>query len=207
MLALSAIAEVASARRMLGDAAKQLPFVTAVALTSVVKLAQVAEQRALPEVFDRPTPFTLRGVTVDIARKDRPSATVLMRPIQAGYLQLEETGGVRTPPKRALVMPAAAPRNAYGNLPRNALARMKGRKDVFVGQVGGVGGIWQRPPKAKGKARQGAKLSPKLLVGFEDQAKYQPRLGFRPRAVRVIRGALAPAFREALGKALGSGTR
>ena len=200
MIELSAIAEVASARRMLGDAVRQLPFVTAVALTSVAKLAQVAEQRALPSVFDRPTPFTERAIAVRPATKSVPSAAVYVMPKQAAYLQLEETGGTRQPAKRAIVMPAAARTNAYGNLPRNALQRMKGRKDVFVGQVGGIGGVWQRPLKAKG--RQGGKVAPKLLIGFEDETKYQPRFGFKPRAVQVIRASLGPAFREALGKAI-----
>ncbi|WP_052402603.1 hypothetical protein [Muricoccus aerilatus] len=202
MIQLSAVAEVASARRMLGDAVKQLPFVTAVALTSVVKLAQVAEQRALPSVFDRPTPFTGRGIAIQSASKAAPTAAVYVRPAQAAYLILEETGGTRRPAKRAIVMPAAAPKNAYGNLPRNALSRLKGRKDVFVGQVNGVGGIWQRPPRAK--SRQSAKIAPKLLIGFEDLTKYQPRFGFKPRAVQAIKAGLSPAFREAVRKVLGT---
>ncbi|MFC0384350.1 hypothetical protein [Muricoccus vinaceus] len=200
MLQVSAIAEVASARRMLGDAVKQLPFVTALALTSVVKKAQAEEQRALPSVFDRPTPFTLRGVAVQPVTKAAPSASVFVRPTQAAYLALQETGGTRLPAKRALVMPAGTPRNVYGNLPRNALSRLKGRKDTFVGQVNGVGGIWQRPPKPKG--RQGAKVAPKLLIAFEDRAKYQARFGFQTRAVRVIKVGLAPAFRGAMERAL-----
>lgn len=175
MMQLSAVAEVASARRMLGDAVRQLPFVTAVALTSVVKLAQVAEQRALPSVFDRPTPFTERGIAVRPATKSVPSAAVYVRPIQAAYLHLEETGGTRQPAKRAIVMPAAARTNVYGNLPRNALSRLKGRNDVFVGQVGGIGGVWQRPPKAKG--RQGGKVAPKLLIGLRTRPSTSPASG------------------------------
>ncbi|TPG53308.1 hypothetical protein EAH89_17220 [Roseomonas nepalensis] len=190
---------------MLGDAVKQLPFVTALALTTVVKRAQLAEQAALPSVFDKPTPFTARGIAVQPATKAEPTAAVFVRPIQAGYLAIEETGGVRKPAKRAIVMPVGAAKNVYGNLPRNALSRMKGRKDVLVGQIGGVGGIWQRPARPKG--RQGARVAPKLLIGFEDQTKYEPRFGFRARAVQVIKANLAPAFREAVTKALATARR
>jgi hypothetical protein len=201
MIEISAIADVAKARRMLGDAVKQLPFVTSMALTSVVKLAQVAEENALPSVFDRPTPFTRRGIGVQTATKGSPSAAVYVRPQQAAAgLVLQETGGIRTPKKRALVAPAGTGLNAYGNLARNQVKGLLRKPNVFSGTIKGTPGIWQRPPKQKG--RQGAKLSPKLLIRWEDQQQVKARFGFLPRAEKVIRAAIGPAFREAMAKAI-----
>lgn len=201
MLTLSAQAHVASVQRMLGTAARQLPFITATALTDVARLAKVATDRALPSVFDRPTAFTLRGIAVQPATKAKQEAAVYVRPQQAGAgLVLQETGGTRNPKKRAIVLPAAARTNSYGNLPRNTLARLKARPNVFVGKVGNTAGVWERPKKQKGK--QGGKLSPKLLIAFEDRATYKPRFEFKARAERVIRASIAPAFREAIAKAM-----
>jgi hypothetical protein len=203
MIEISAVANSAHARRVLGSAVRQLPFVTAAALTSVVKLAQVAEQRALPSVFDKPTPFTQRGIGVQTATKGSLRAAVYVRPQQAAAgLLLQETGGIRTPKKRALVTPAGARLNQYGNLPRRGVKNMLARPNVFSGMVKGVPGIWQRPAKQKG--RQGSKLSPKLLVRYEDEKAVTPRFGFLPRAEKVIRAAMAPAFREALARVLRS---
>lgn len=203
MIELSAIPDVVTARRMLGKAVGQLPFATASALTATVKLAQVAEERALPSVFDKPTPFTLRGIGVKTATKGNPTAAVYVRPQQAaGGLLLQETGGTRTPAKRALVRPVGAKLNTYGNLPRRGVKSLLARPNVFSGTVGGIGGIWQRPPRPKGQSRRGAKVAPKLLVAFEDRAQYRARFGFKVLATRVIKAALTPAFREAVRKAL-----
>lgn len=201
MLTLSAVADVASARRLLEGATKQLPFVTALALTSAVKQGQAATVKALPSIFDRPTPFTARGIAIQPATKANPTAVLYVRPIQAAAgLLLQETGGPRTPKKRAILMSVAAGRNAYGNLPRTALGTLKKRRDVFVGKIGGVGGFWQRPSKAA--RRKDDKAAPKLLIAFEDRATYAPRFGFVKRGEAVIRAALAPAFREAVAKAM-----
>ena len=55
---------------------KQLPFAEARTVTELAKLAQVAEKQALPQVFDRPTPFTVNSVAVQAARKGMPIAKV-----------------------------------------------------------------------------------------------------------------------------------
>lgn len=227
MLTLSATANVAQARRELGKAVDQLPFVTALALTSAVKAAQRIEVKALPSVFDNPTPFTLRGIAITPATKAMPTATVYVRPQQAeAGLLLQETGGVRSPKKRAIVMPAGARVNAFGNLPRNAVKRLMARPDVFAGTVRGIGGIWQRPKRGTrrdayykggpggGYGTKGALSSRAetkklgfrtgltLLIAFEDRTKYEPRFQFRARAEREIRATVAPAFRDAIAKAM-----
>lgn len=200
--AIRVTSDIGRLRARLSDVArKQIPFATALALTRTAQAAQVAVTRSMPSVFDKPNPFTMRAVAIQPATKAKPEARVFVRPVQAEYLRLEETGGVRTPKRKALVMPAAARVNQHGNLPRGAMRTLKARKDVFVGQVNGTGGVWQRPAR-KGKGRQGAKLAPKLLISFQPRAKYQPRFGFNNRVERVVRATIGPALREALTKAM-----
>src|SRR5579864_8102126 len=120
----------------------QLPFATAKTLTQTAKLVQTSITAELPSIFDRPTPFTQRALAIKPARKTDLTAEVNLRPIQAAYLALEETGGERLPKKTALVLPTDIQLNPYGNIPRGALQRLKGRgkSQVFVGMVRGVGG-------------------------------------------------------------------
>ena len=61
-------------------------------------------ERQIDIVFDRPTPFTRRGVGYRPAYKNRPVARVFIKDIQARY-RTREYGGVRMPRKRALVLP------------------------------------------------------------------------------------------------------
>ena len=185
--------------RNLDDLArKQVPFATARALTHMADAAAVANRRALPSIFDRPTPFTMRGIAVEPARKSRLVARVFVRDKQAEYLVLQETGGTRRPERRALLMPKAAPRNAYGNLPRRGVAALKRQKDVFVGRTeSGRGGIFRRLANDK--------IQPLIL--FIDQAKYKPRFGFKGRVIKVANATMAPAFRQALAKALATARR
>ncbi|SHJ68737.1 hypothetical protein SAMN02745194_03121 [Roseomonas rosea] len=194
--------------RGLDDLAKrQVPFATARALTSVAQTAAVANRRALPSVFDRPTPFTMNAFGVQAARKGKPVARVFVKDKQAEYLKLQETGGTRQPERsrqggtgkgQAIVIPRAIKRNAFGNMARGALASVKRRKDTFIGKTpGGTGGFFRR-------MADGA-LQP--LAIFVRAAKYKPRLGFQARTAKVVRTASLPAFREALAKAIATARR
>lgn len=177
---------------------RQVPFATARALTVTAQLAAGAVTRQLPTIFDRPTPFTLRAIGVQPATKRHLEARVFVKDRQAEYLALEETGGTRQPKTRALIMPKAAARNAYGNLARNAVRSLKRRKDVFVGQgPGGQGGIYRR--------RKDDTLQP--LIVFVASAHYKPRFGFKVRVGKVVRAAIAPAFREQMRRALATARR
>ncbi|RQR00009.1 hypothetical protein DF025_36735, partial [Burkholderia stagnalis] len=104
----------------------QLPFAISQALTATAKLAQGAEKAALPEVFDRPTPFTINSVAVKGARKSDLEARVFVKDIAAAYLEPYEFGGDHkligrgktwlNPKDKTLL-------NQYGNFSRNALQR------------------------------------------------------------------------------------
>ena len=57
-----------------GRAAKQVPFVTAFALTNAMKDAREAERETMRSVFDNPRPFTLNALQVRPATKQNLSA-------------------------------------------------------------------------------------------------------------------------------------
>jgi len=119
---------------------KQLPFATATALTALGKHVQADEKKQFNRVLDRPTPFTLNAVGVKAARKSDLRAVVYVKDKAAGYLAPYESGDVQKVNGRAVLNPKASPVNQYGNLPRNLIARLKGRTDVFIGPVKTKGG-------------------------------------------------------------------
>lgn len=191
------MASLDSAERM------QVPFATAKALTACAQAAKVAVTRSLPTVFDRPTPFTMQAVGIRTADKRHLEAWVFIKDRQAKYLELEETGGTRTPPKTALIMPKAAPRNAYGNLPKGALQRMKADPLVFVGKPKGArtGGFYRRIARTSG----GGGWQP--LAVFISRAVYKPRFGFRERVAKTVRAVFPAAFAEAFQQAMATRRR
>jgi len=183
---------------------QQLPFAISQTLTSVAKLAQEAEKKAMHEVFDRPTPFTVNSVAVKGARKSDLEARVFIKDIAAAYLEPYEFGGNHkligegktwlNPKDKTLL-------NQYGNFSRNALQRLEGRPDVFVGTVKtksgmSIGGVWQRPTNVKtikrsgkrGVALRGINKTDhlKLLVRFGDARPVKQHLEFGERAFEVV---------------------
>lgn len=173
---------------------RQVPFATAKALTETAKEVQRAITDELPRVFDRPTPFTQRGVGMTWATKANLTSKVFLKDVQRDYLALQVTGGTRTPKRKALVVPAAIGLNPYGNLPRGKIKSLLARKDVFSGSVRGVGGIWQRT--------RGGGL--KLLVAYEQKTIYRQRFPFGALAQKTIERRLLPNFRAAMASAIAS---
>lgn len=163
-------------------AQRQLPFAMSQALNDAAKDGAEAIVDHLRARLDRPTPFTLRGTYVKRSSKRKLTAIVGIKDIQAEYLGRLDTGGVRRPRGRALLVPVDARLNKYGNLSRGAMQRLTKRKNVFVGRVKGVGGVWQRPSK---RAKPGA--APKLLVRFTDRAEYERQLDVERAVERAVR--------------------
>jgi hypothetical protein len=172
-------------------ARRQLPFALARALTETARQTAAEMTRALPSIFDRPTPFTLRAMAIKPARKENLEAWVFIKDIQARYLKLEETGGAREPePGSPLVVPVDATLNQYGNIPRGALSRLKGTKrgQVFVGTIKGVTGFWQRGPFH----------SIRLLAALHREEQYRPRFRYAER----VRASVERIFPAELSKQL-----
>jgi len=133
-------------KKRLNDLAlKQVPFATAKALTLTAKDAQAEAQRVMQQVFDRPTPFTLRSLFIRPATKARLSSMVYVKddPFNgvasaARMLGHEYEGGTRTHKRlegallRAglissgeFVVPGAAARlDRYGNMSRGQVQQI-----------------------------------------------------------------------------------
>lgn len=185
---------------------KQLPFATALAINETARLAQRALTRALPEIFSKkgaPTPFTRRAIGVQGARKTNLRATVFVKRIQASYLAIEETGGTR---RRSVGAPILTPvdftaLNAYGNIPRGTLRRLRGDpKRYFLGEIRGVYGLWQRTGKPG--PRKGSPRGLKLLIAFRSRAVYRPRFGFHERISATVASHFPAALSAGLAKAI-----
>lgn len=154
---------------------EQIPFATAFAITRTVREAKFEVDKKLPEIFDRPTPFTRNAIGYQAATKQTLTGKVFIKDIQAKYLALEITGGERRPTGRALVLPTDYPTDQYGNLPRTAVKQLLRRADVFSGKVRGIPGIWQRT---------GHGLT--LLISYAAVAHYQPRFDFAGIVQKVV---------------------
>ncbi|WP_295541057.1 hypothetical protein [uncultured Pseudacidovorax sp.] len=194
-------------RKLDAFAYQQMPFATARALTALAGQVKVAEQKALPSVFDRPTPFTVNAIGVKPARKDTLTATVFVKDIAASYLQPYETGGANKLNSKALLKPVAGkiPLNQYGNLPKNKLAQLRAKSNVFVGPITTkagktMSGVWQRAKPTK--AQPAGKLT--LLIAFTDAHPARQRLNYHQRAQQIVRANFNAEMRKALADALAS---
>ncbi|WP_269501091.1 hypothetical protein [Burkholderia sp. IMCC1007] len=198
----------------------QLPFATAMALTAVAKRAQAAEKYAMPEVFDRPTPFTVNSVAVKGARKSDLEARVFVKDIAAAYLAPYEFGGDHkllgsgktwlNPKDKSLL-------NQYGNFSKTALKRLQARPDVFIGSIKTssgetIGGVWQRPPavrvtKVRGKRGSVVRTADprghlKLLIRFGDARPVHQHLEFGERAFEIVDETFESEFDLAMRQAI-----
>ena len=194
MITVDVRVDIKRALRKLNVGATQIPFATALALTKTAQQAQRDVTAELPKVFDRPNPFTRRGVGWEKATKQTLTSKVFIRPKVAAYLRKQITGGTYLPKKRALALPTDVEYDQYGNVRRAWLRRVRARGDVFSGTVSGVPGLWQRT---------GRGLT--LLLAYEPRAQYRPIFDFAGivrRSVRLhlqrnVRAAVAQAMRSA----------
>lgn len=208
---------------------QQVPFATAQALNALGKQVLVAEQKNEHQVLDRPRPFTTGAIRLVRAKKGmRAEAKVVMLDKTAAYLAPYQFGGQNKLNSKVLLKPVDAKKDLdqYGNLPRNFMAKLKGRSDVFVGTVktknGPVTGVWQRASAdgvkptltrvtKKGKvivrkvagyepSREGRKL--KLLIAFDKAHEARQHLDWFGVAGRVITKQFNREFGRALARAI-----
>src|SRR5262245_27601209 len=141
----------------------QLPFATALTLTWTARDMQGAIKAAMPAIYDRPTRFTIEGVFLRAATKDKLEAYVFLRdeatkgtpPVK--YLVPTVYGGHRKPKRFELALRAAgvlgpgeltvfgsgATLNTYGNIPGSKIGQILSR----------VGGQRDRLQNVSGSAR------------------------------------------------------
>lgn len=218
MIEISVKADVAQIERRLDTFARdQLPFATASAITAVAKQVQLAEVENLRSTFRNPSPFTLRSIRMTAARKGNPEATVFVMDKAEQYLEPYEFGGVHQLPGPALFNPKDIDLNAYGQLPRGIMARMRGRKDIYIGVIqtnkGPVNGVWQRLDvsrkgtqkrrrKERGSVHHEHLGALKLLIRFGDALPVTQHLNFFLRAEQMVSMGFQKEFGRALARAL-----
>ena len=185
--------DVKSINARLASASAQIPYATALAVTSVAKSAASDVTRQLPSIFKLASTFTLRAVGSTAASKRSLTATVFVRPVQAAYLKIQETGGTETPTGTAFVLPIDVRRNASGGMAKGALRAAQGRKknQAFSGVVHGIPGIWQRAGKTL-----------KLLAEFIHHRTYKAKFGYREKVAASVNANLPKAIDDAIAKAL-----
>ncbi|MEQ5370420.1 hypothetical protein [Morganella morganii] len=195
---------------------KQIPFATAQAMTSVVRKIEDAQKVAMQRNLDNPTPFTVKSVKSRGARKSDLKAKVFVMNTAAAYLEPFEIGGVHKLNGSALLNPKDIKLNKYGNLPRNKMSALKSKENTFIGDIGGVNGVWQRKKAKKGKkdrkrlqrspngTRRNRKKQPmpKLLIRFGDALPVEPVLGYQDRAMKMTQALLPQEINRAIAEAI-----
>ncbi len=199
---LSIKIDTSSIQRGLRNLAKQIPFATARALTETARAVKTAEAANMPKVLDRPKPFTTSAMRVLPASKTNLVASVVMLDKTAWYLEPYEYGGATklNPGNKVQTKPADQKLDQYGNIPRLTIRKLLAtRKDVFIGTVGGITGVWQRPyyrPKGqkKGKSRITKRTNTtgklKLLIRFSAPHEATQSLNYRQIARTVVSATL-----------------
>lgn len=220
-LEISVRTNLTDVERGLSDLAKrQMPYATALALTSLSKLVAADAVKNLSAKLKNPSPFTLRSVKAMAARKDNLVAKVYVMDKAAEYLEPYERGGVHKLAGKALLNPKDIALNQYGQLRKGTLAALKGRSDIFIGPVktkkGIVNGVWQRTAakatitnRKTGKARvssRGVNTSGalKLLIRFGDALAVRTHLGYHARATAMVNANFNAEMDKAMIKAMGT---
>lgn len=210
MLDLSITSDVRDQiRRVSEEHKRHVAFALVKTVNELAKIAQAEEKKGLASFFDNPTPFTLNSIAIKYAKKGNPTATIYVRPLAARYIAPYEYGGKQfLGSKPADLVPVSVAANQYGNLPRNTIKKYLNRKDVFLGKVGSIYGLWQRPTVQSGK-RKGNKTANntgklKLLVSFHDPVNTQKRLNFGARANAVVSRNIKSVFERQLAAAIAS---
>ena len=219
MLDLSITSDVRDQiRRVSEEHKRHVAFALVKTVNELAKIAQAEEKKGLASFFDNPTPFTLNSIAIKYAKKGNPTATIYVRPLAARCIAPYEYGGKQfLGSKPADLVPVSVAANQYGNLPRNTIKKYLNRKDVFLGKVGSIYGLWQRPyyrgaNAVKGQSRKSGKVNKlsnttgrlKLLVSFHDPVNTQKRLNFGARANAVVSRNIKSVFERQLAAAITS---
>lgn len=210
VIAISVHADIAPVLRRLDEIGRnQAPFAIARALTDTAQEGRKAMTGRLAAVFDRPTPFTMRAIGIEAARKGKPQARIFVKDIQARYLLAEEIGGVRTPRAgQALVLPGKVRLNRYGNMPAGLLKRLHVMAGQPATRSAGVAYLPASAPANKagigGYFRRAAGHKLMRLTVFEAVAHYRARMQFRETVGAAVRGGIVARLRQRLGEAIAS---
>ena len=203
-----------------------IPFAIARSLNDTARDLAADVNRSMDDIFDRPTAFTERAAVAppsERATSRNLRALVTLRPIQAAYLRLEETGGERTgadnlnKPSRKVTTPGPGiPLDASGNIPRGAVrairqeaardkrqrAKRAAKSAVSVPQDGTVVLLESGAPGNKagvtGFFRRLAGHRMQRLTAFVKTASYEPRMGYHDRLAHLAPPIMAKHLAQRL---------
>jgi hypothetical protein len=149
-------------RAAIAQYGSQARFAAAVALTRTGQDLQKAIPAELKRTLDNPTDFTTRNSTYLLrASKDNLQAIVGFKDRQARYLALQIAGGTRRAGKGGIKLPGNIQLNAFGNIPRGTIARLKA-----AAKNGSLGGALAKRINASGADRRKGAAPIQLFYGI-----------------------------------------
>lgn len=185
---------------------KQLHRQTAKALTATAKSAADAVVKEMTKVFDRPTPFALRGVFWRGASVDqgRMYAQVYFKDFAfkggnaAEFMRPQIEGGQRVPKRfekalrRVGILPAGmfavpgrdAKRDAYGNMSRGQIVQLLSALQAF-GEQGYKANMSDKRRAQLARDKTSRKTG-KVTKGFEYFVLHQARAGLLPGVYQKV---------------------
>jgi hypothetical protein len=182
------------ARQLSREAKTQIPFATASAINNTAFSVRKAVQVQLPKYIDRPTPYTVRGVRVDKAKKTLLQGSVFFIPRVAEYMWYQVEGGTRRASKKWIAVPTGNVKlNKYGNVPRSKKGLIKTNRQ-FIGKINETTGVWQGGTRAEPRI--------KLLHKFVKQAQYKRRFPFYKISQGLINSQFDKEFAKAFNRAM-----
>lgn len=165
---------------------KQVEFASVLAANAIAADVKTGVERQLKADIDRPTPFTQKAFKITRANKRTKTATVSIKPVQAGYLKYQIEGGTRS--AKSLVIPRKKAANKYGNLPRGKLKKLKEQGKTFIAD-----GLVLQQMKRKNKP---------LAYLTKKNAKYEKRFKFFERGESTAKKVASMHVKAAIKKAL-----
>ena len=172
---------------------EQIPFAISKALNDTAFQAKDALVAQMKQKLDNPTPFTLRAVRIKKATKHKQYAYVYINDTQAEYLDNMYFGGVKTPKKKAIVVPTKDVRlNKYGNLTKNKVKNLLKNPNYFSGTVRGKGGT------RSGIFRRYKNGTVKQVIMWKASKQEKKRLEFRKTIAGVVEHRFDSNFNKAL---------
>jgi len=173
---------------------KQVPFALSIALNNTANLAKVEAQKQMPNYLDSPTRFTINSVAVVRSNKSNLVAKVLIKDIQAKYLEVNVHGGVVN---KRIARPVNIGLNKFGNIAGlkdgKKIKALIAKGDAFIRTINGVNGLWLRGKKGAGL---------KLLVRFEKSQQYDKKYPFKDIVIKEANKNIVREFSKAMTDAM-----
>ncbi len=201
-------------------ASEQIPYAISVAINNTCYQVMQGERTEIKNVFDRPTPFVVRGMRYQKSSKHNLTARVYAAETTSKVFEAHVFSGDRSiktfeaimrrlgvlPEGRLVVTASGAKLNAYGNIQRTQLNAIldalsglanSGKSGVYFlsrrsGRTGHLPmGIWEKI---------GRRIVPVLL--FVSQATYEKRYQFYEKGVGIANSIMGTEMLKAAEKAM-----